>query len=164
VSPLDWVLELADDDAADLALDPDDLSSDPFYLDELTYDPLAFTSAAGARSLAAVLPPAWAELDRGFGAMTLPVLFVHGSDDPVVPVAHAKAWSGRLARARLAEFAGARHDVLNESVHREVAAAITEFVLADGTDSAGARPTAVTGERAEPTVLPNCPPARVARP
>jgi len=30
----------------------------------------------------------------------------------------------------LAEFAGARHDILNETVHREVAAAITEFVLA----------------------------------
>jgi hypothetical protein len=29
----------------------------------------------------------------------------------------------------LSEFEGARHDVLNETVHREVAAAITEFVL-----------------------------------
>ena len=37
--------------------------------------------------------------------------------------------AGRLAGARLAEFAGARHDILNETVHREVAAAITEFVL-----------------------------------
>ncbi len=48
ISPLDWVVALGDDDAAELSLDPADLSSDPFYLDELTYDPLAFTSAAGA--------------------------------------------------------------------------------------------------------------------
>ena len=132
LSPLDWVVALGADDAAELALDPADLSSDPFYLDELAYDPLAFTSAAGARSLATVLPPAWAELadaDAGFGRVTLPVLFVHGSDDPVIPVAHAREWAGRLPRARLAEFAGSRHDILNEAVHREVAAAITEFIL-----------------------------------
>jgi hypothetical protein len=29
---------------------------------------------------------------------------------------------------QIAEFAGARHDVLNETMHREVAAAITGFV------------------------------------
>jgi alpha-beta hydrolase superfamily lysophospholipase len=127
LSPLDWVLALGDDDAAELDLA--DLSSDPFYLDELAYDPLAFTSAAGGRTLATVLPQAWDELAGAFGQVTLPVLFVHGAEDPVVPVAHARAWSSRLAGARLAEFAGARHDILNETVHREVAAAITEFVL-----------------------------------
>jgi alpha-beta hydrolase superfamily lysophospholipase len=132
ISPLDWVLALGDDGAPDLDLDPAGLSADPFYLDELAHDPLAFTSAAGARSLAAVLPPAWDELAAGFGQVPLPVLFVHGSDDPVVPAEHAREWSARLKRARLAEFAGARHDILNETVHREVAAAITEFVLTAG--------------------------------
>lgn len=43
LSPLDWVLALGDDEAAGLDLDPADLSGDPFYLDELAYDPLAFT-------------------------------------------------------------------------------------------------------------------------
>ncbi len=140
LSPLDWVAALAGDDAAELALDPADLSSDPFYLDELAHDPLAFTSAAGGRSLAAVLPAAWAELDSGFGQVPLPVLLVHGSDDPVIPVAHARQWAGRLKRARLAEFPGARHDILNETVHREVAAAVTEFILTAGgqADAAGA--------------------------
>ena len=131
LSPLDWVVALADDDAAEIALDPSDLSSDPFYLDELAYDPLAFTSAAGGRSLATVLSQAWAELD-GFEQVPLPVLFVHGSDDPIVPVADARNWAGRLKRASLAEFPGARHDILNETVHREVAAAVTEFILAAG--------------------------------
>jgi alpha-beta hydrolase superfamily lysophospholipase len=130
ISPLDWVLALGDPGAPDLDLDPAGLSSDPFYLDELAYDPLAFTSAAGARSLAAVLPAAWDELAGDFAQVALPVLLVHGSDDPVVPVAHAREWAGRLKRARLAEFPGARHDILNETVHRDVAAAITEFVLA----------------------------------
>jgi len=40
---------LGDADAPDLDLDPADLSSDPFYLDELAHDPLAFTSAVRTR-------------------------------------------------------------------------------------------------------------------
>ena len=127
LSPLDWVLQLGDGD--DLDLDPADLSSDPFYLDELAYDPLAFTSATGALSIAAVLSQAWEELAAGLAQVPLPVLLVHGEQDPVVPAAHAREWAGRLKGARLAEFAGARHDILNETVHRAVAAAITEFVL-----------------------------------
>ncbi len=71
-----------------------------------------------------------------------------------MPAAHARAWSGRLAGARLAEFAWARHDILNETVHREVAAAITEFVLNAGAGSAGVRP-AVSGHP-----LPAAQPAR----
>jgi alpha-beta hydrolase superfamily lysophospholipase len=131
LSRLDWVAALADDDADDIALDPSDLSSDPFYLDEMAYDPLAFTGDVSGRGLATALSQAWAQLD-GFRQVTLPVLFVHGSDDPIVPVADAREWAGRLKRARLAEFAGARHDILNEAVHREVAATITEFILTGG--------------------------------
>jgi alpha-beta hydrolase superfamily lysophospholipase len=137
LSPLDWVTALAEDDQAGLDLDPADLSGDPFYLDELAYDPLAFTSAAGARSIAAVLSAAWAELADGFAAVPLPVLLVHGTEDPVVPAAHVREWAGRLKRGQLAEFAGARHDVLNETVHREVAAAITGFILAAGEAAPG---------------------------
>jgi alpha-beta hydrolase superfamily lysophospholipase len=53
----------------------------------------------------------------------------------VVPAGHAREWAGRLKRARLAEFAGARHDILNETVHRDVAAAVTGFVLSGGAGS-----------------------------
>jgi alpha-beta hydrolase superfamily lysophospholipase len=131
LSPLDWVLGLGEDDGG-LDLDPADLSSDPFYLDELAHDPLAFTSAAGARSITAVLTQAWAEIEAKLAQVPLPVLLVHGELDPVVPAAQARDWAGRLKRARLAEFAGARHDILNETVHREVAAAIIGFVLSGG--------------------------------
>ncbi|HVX21317.1 MAG TPA: alpha/beta fold hydrolase [Acidimicrobiales bacterium] len=143
LSPLDWVVELAGaGNDAELALDPSDLSSDPFYLDELENDPLAFTSAAGAHSLVSVLPPAWEELERGFADVSLPVLFVHGADDPVAPVDLTRRWSARLPDGRIEAFAGARHDVLNEHVHRDVAAAIVDFVAAvtavpDNTDSTG---------------------------
>jgi alpha-beta hydrolase superfamily lysophospholipase len=129
ISPLDWVTEMIADGSDTLSLELSDLSADPFYLDELENNPLAFTSAEGARSLHAILPLAWTELAANFGNVTLPVLFVHGTEDPVVPVAVARDWSARLASAALTEFPGARHDVLNETVHRDVAAAVTEFVL-----------------------------------
>jgi alpha-beta hydrolase superfamily lysophospholipase len=128
LSPLDWVTELASTPGASLSLDPDELSADPFYLDELENDPLAFTSAAGAASLLSILPPAWSELEGSFGRVALPVLIVHGAQDPVVPVAIARDWAARVPDGRLAEFAGAHHDVLNETVHRDVARAITEFI------------------------------------
>jgi alpha-beta hydrolase superfamily lysophospholipase len=128
LSPLDWVPALADEGADEIALDPSGLSADPFYLDELAYDPLAFTGDVSGRPLATALSQAWAEMD-GFAGLPLPVLFVHGADDPIVPVADAREWAGLLPRARLAEFAGARHDILNETVHREVAAAVTDFIL-----------------------------------
>jgi alpha-beta hydrolase superfamily lysophospholipase len=129
LSPLEWVIALREEGDGDLALDPSDLSSDPFYLDELENDPLAFTSAAGAQTLLDVLPPAWAELEQGLGDVALPVLFVHGGADPIAPVSDARAWSARIPNGRIAEFVEAHHDVLNESAHREVAAAITQFVL-----------------------------------
>jgi alpha-beta hydrolase superfamily lysophospholipase len=129
LSPLEWIVALGEEGNGDLTLDPSDLSSDLFYLDELENDPLAFTSAAGAQSLLDVLPPAWIEFEQGLGDVSLPILFVHGGDDPIAPVSDARAWSSRVPNGRIAEFAGARHDVLNESVHREVATAITEFVL-----------------------------------
>jgi alpha-beta hydrolase superfamily lysophospholipase len=127
LSPLEWLNELAAD-GGELSLDPADLSADPFYLDEIQNDPLAFTSATGAQSLLRTLPLAWDELRQDFGRTTLPVLFVHGSQDLIVPVSVARDWAARLPSGRLAEFAGARHDVLNETVHREVATVITDFV------------------------------------
>lgn len=131
ISPLDWVDDMIESGSDELSLEPSDLSADPFYLDEMEHDPLAFTSADGARSLHQIFPPAWAELAANFGDLTLPVLFVHGSEDPVVPVAIARDWSARLPAAKLAEFPGGRHDILNEIMHREVAATIIDFVRAE---------------------------------
>lgn len=150
LSPLEWVTELSADGAgATLSLDLADLSSDPFYLDELENDPLAFTGAEGAGSLLSTLPPAWAELRARYRRIALPVLFVHGAQDPIVPVGVARDWAARVPEGRLAEFADARHDVLNETVHREVAAAITGFIrsVAEPAEArpAGERPVRATG-------------------
>jgi alpha-beta hydrolase superfamily lysophospholipase len=69
------------------------------------------------------------ELELGFEAIALPVLFVHGGNDPIVPVSDARSWSARIPDGRITEFPGAHHDVLNETVHREVAAVVADFVI-----------------------------------
>jgi alpha-beta hydrolase superfamily lysophospholipase len=130
LSPLDWIAELAGDPEAKLELDADDLSSDPFYLDGLENDPLAFTETPGPSALLSTLPPAWELLASDPGRLNLPVLLVHGEDDPIVPVEVPREWSTILPDVTLRVYPGARHDVLNETVHTEVAATIAEFARA----------------------------------
>jgi len=52
---------------------------------------------------------------------------VHGVNDPIAPVGAVRAYAEQVDRLQLKEFPGA-HDILNETVHREVAAAIVDFI------------------------------------
>lgn len=127
IEPPAWVTALLEGGEDGLSLDPNDLSADPWYLDALANDPLAFTETEG--SPVDALPAAWEELADSFASVRLPVLFVHGAEDPVAPVERARHWAAELDDARLAEFPGGRHDILNDTAHAEVAAAIGDFVL-----------------------------------
>jgi alpha-beta hydrolase superfamily lysophospholipase len=60
--------------------------------------------------------------------LTVSTLAVHGGADPIAPLSAVRAWAEHLSA--LHEFPGARHDILNETVHCEVASAIVEFVTA----------------------------------
>jgi pimeloyl-ACP methyl ester carboxylesterase len=85
-------------------------------------------AAAGVRrgALYEPVPPGWAGR-ADLGAVTQPVLGIHGADDPVSPLAAARA---RYAAgpAELFAIAGGRHDVLNDVTHRTVAATIILFL------------------------------------
>ncbi len=90
----------------------------------------------------------WPEVAAGLaaGRPDVPVLFVHGEDDPVVPIADARANVAQLPRARLAAFPGDLHDVLNEHdrdvVHETVAAFVTApWTWRQPTDRAALLPT-----------------------
>ena len=125
-APLAPIPELLDSDSS-FDLDPAVLSADPFYLDSLENDPLAFVDADG-RTLAR-------ELDKGLGVLSadLPklsvrTLAVHGVNDPIAPVGAVRAYAEQIESLQLNEVAGGRHDILNDSAHREVAQAIVEFI------------------------------------
>ena len=125
-APLVPVAGLVDADST-FEIAPSQLSADPFYLDQMENDPLAFVDADGG--------PLARELDRGwdtFGAklpgLTLPTLAVHGSNDPIAPVGAVRAYAEQIAALSLFELTGGGHDILNDVSHREVAARIAAFV------------------------------------
>jgi alpha-beta hydrolase superfamily lysophospholipase len=126
LSPLPWLSEVSGET---LELDPAALSSDPFYLDELENDPLAFTTGDVVATLGAILPTAWARLDEELPNLSVPLLAVHGENDQIAPLEGVTAWSKRLPALQLEVIENAGHDVLNEMAHQRVADRVATFVL-----------------------------------
>jgi alpha-beta hydrolase superfamily lysophospholipase len=96
-------------------------------------------------ALAEPVPAGWlaaADLSR----VPVPVLALHGVDDPVSAVDAARGRYAGAPRTELVTVRGARHDVLNDQTHRSVAATIVLFLerLRAGADLApivGTEPT-----------------------
>ena len=125
-APLVPIPEMLDADSS-FDLDPGWLSEDPFYLDSLENDPLAFVDADGT-PLARALDVAWDRFGSDLPKLAVPTLALHGVADPIAPVGAVRAYAEQIEPLQLKEFPGAHHDVLNETVHREVAAAIVDFI------------------------------------
>jgi acylglycerol lipase len=129
----EWVdAELAAGDDQEVDLDPSRLlSTHPGYVHALMHDPLTWHGGFRPETLRAVVR-VWPEAARGLaaGLPALPVLFVHGEDDPVVPVTDPWRSAAQLPHARVVTFPGDLHDVLNEHdrdhVHDVVAAFVAE--------------------------------------
>jgi acylglycerol lipase len=125
---LDWV-DAADDD--DIDVDPSEMfSTHPEYVHALLHDPLTWHGGFRPETVRA-LAATWPEIAAGLaaGEPDVPVLFVHGEEDPVVPIEDARANAAALPQARLVSFPGDLHDVLNEHdrdvVHESVATFVT---------------------------------------
>ena len=125
-APVVPIPELLDTDAT-FELEPGWLSADPFYVDSLENDPLAFVDADGT-SLARELDRAWDRFGADLPNLSVPTLAVHGINDSIAPVSAVRAYAEQIPPLQITEFAGGRHDILNETMHREVAQTIVEFV------------------------------------
>lgn len=125
-APLVPIPELVDLNTA-MNLDATGLSSDPFYLDCIENDPLAFTSA-DSRNLTRELDRAWDRFGSELPNLTVPTLAVHGAIDPIAAPGAVRAYADQIPALRYLEFPGTRHDVLNDSSHAAVAAAIIAFI------------------------------------
>ena len=73
------------------------------------------------------IPVGWESL-ADLGRLTVPVLGLHGTADPVSPLDAARERYRRAPRAELVSIAGGVHDVLNDITHRTVAATIVLFL------------------------------------
>jgi pimeloyl-ACP methyl ester carboxylesterase len=78
--------------------------------------------------LTRALDRAWDRFGAELPGLTVPTLAVHGEDDPIAPISGVRAYADEIPTIRVRAFDDARHDILNESVHRQVAAAIVEFI------------------------------------
>jgi alpha-beta hydrolase superfamily lysophospholipase len=125
-APLVPIPELLDADTS-FDLEPGWLSDDPFYLDSLENDPLAFVDADGG-PLARELDKAWDRFGSVLPKLAVPTLAVHGVNDPIAPIGAVRAYAEQIDPLQLKEFPGGHHDILNDTMHREVADAIVTFI------------------------------------
>ncbi|OIJ67805.1 alpha/beta hydrolase [Streptomyces mangrovisoli] len=127
-----WALPgrlLALDEIPDTPISPGALSRDPAVAAAYAADPLVWhggmkrpTVEAFARTLDTVA--------RGGDVGALPVLWLHGEADPLVPLPGSRVGVTALSGGRLTErvYPGARHEVFHEENRDEVFADLTGFL------------------------------------
>jgi alpha-beta hydrolase superfamily lysophospholipase len=120
---------LALDEIPDTPIGPAALSRDPRVGAAYQADPLVWhgpmkrpTVEAFARTLETV--------SRGGRIGSLPLLWLHGDDDRLVPLAGSRVGVEEIRGERLTEriYAGARHEVFHETTKEQVFADVTDFL------------------------------------
>jgi alpha-beta hydrolase superfamily lysophospholipase len=124
---LDQLLQL--DEIPDVPLDPTVLSRDPTVGDAYAADPLVWHGPFKRPTVAAMAATNEAiKADESIG--DLPLLWVHGADDQLVPIEGTRVGIERLRGEtyRKHEYAGARHEVFNETNSVDVLRDVTDFI------------------------------------
>jgi alpha-beta hydrolase superfamily lysophospholipase len=138
--PLPWV-EAEFEAGSEKVESPDPramFSTHPGYVDALLNDPLVHRGPVPRQTMEAVMRT-WPEVAAAVaeGRPSLPVLVLHGEDDPMVPIDHSRALVAQLPQATLRTFPGDLHDVLNEHDREAVHEVVADFVRARTRQSAG---------------------------
>lgn len=120
---------LAADDIPDTPIDPQALSRDPAVGAAYAADPLVWHGPFKRPTLEAIRTML-ATIDAGPDFDTLPVLWLHGTADQLVPYEGTAAGWSHLAGAgdEASTYLGARHEVFNETNRREVLDDVAAFV------------------------------------
>jgi alpha-beta hydrolase superfamily lysophospholipase len=122
---------LALDEIPDVPLDITTLSRDPAVGETYAADPLVWHGPFKRTTLEA--------MDRGLAAIAagtalgdLPLLWIHGEDDQLVPIEGTRAGIERLRGPRFTErtYPQARHELFNELNADEVIGEVTAFIRA----------------------------------
>jgi alpha-beta hydrolase superfamily lysophospholipase len=89
------------------------------------------------------VPGGWDER-ADLAAVRVPVLGLHGAEDPISPLAAVRPRYAAAPDAELVAIAGTRHDALNNMTHRTAAATIVLFLERLRQEGDGHPPIAVT--------------------
>lgn len=113
----------------DVPIDPSWLARDPEVGQRYLEDPLVWHGPFKRPTLEALV----ASIDRvasGGDLGSLPTLWIHGEEDPLAPLAHAREAVERIRGTRLEErvYPGAKHEILNETNQDEVLADVIAFI------------------------------------
>jgi alpha-beta hydrolase superfamily lysophospholipase len=113
----------------DVPLDSETLSRDPAVGEAYVADPLVWHGPF-KRPMLEAWQRALAAVDAGPDLGDLPLLWVHGADDQLVPVEGSRSGVAHLGGGRHEEhvYPGARHEVFNETNAEEVLADVTAFL------------------------------------
>lgn len=120
---------LAADEIPDAPVDPSTLSRDPEVGRAYVDDPLVWHGPFKRRTLEA-LKDCLGTITAAGAVDTVPVLWLHGSDDALVPVdGTATGWATFAGRGSSSkQYPGARHEIFNETNRDEVLDDVLDFV------------------------------------
>ncbi|WP_330460926.1 lysophospholipase [Streptomyces sp. NBC_00820] len=120
---------LALDEIPDTPISPAALSRDPAVGAAYAADPLVWHGPMKRPTLQAFVRTLETVAEGG-DIGPLPLLWLHGDDDRLVPLPGSRVGVERLSDGRATEriYAGARHEVFNETNRAEVFADVTRFL------------------------------------
>ncbi|MFF4492327.1 alpha/beta hydrolase [Streptomyces sp. NPDC001544] len=120
---------LALPEVPDTPVSPAALSRDPAVGAAYSADPLVWHGPMKRPTLEAFVRTL-ETVDKGGDVGALPVLWLHGADDRLVPLPGSRPGVERLTGGRAAEriYAGARHEVFHETNRAQVFADVTRFL------------------------------------
>jgi alpha-beta hydrolase superfamily lysophospholipase len=122
---------LALEEIPDVPLDVTTLSRDPAVGETYAADPLVWHGPFKRTTLEAIERGLQA-VESGPGLGDLPLMWIHGQDDQLVPIEGTRAGIEHLRGPRYVEriYPEGRHEMFNEPAAEEVLADVTEFIRA----------------------------------
>jgi alpha-beta hydrolase superfamily lysophospholipase len=102
------------------------LSTDPRVLEAYLADPLVERKMTA--SLAVELMDAVARTGPGGADVALPLLVLHGGDDPICACEGSERFAAAARSARFIRYPGLRHEIFNEPSFRDVLADVASFL------------------------------------
>jgi alpha-beta hydrolase superfamily lysophospholipase len=110
----------------DAGLDLQGLSTDPRVLEAYLADPLVERKMTAA--LAVELMAALERTGPGGADVALPLLALHGGDDPICSPTGSERFAAAAPRGRFIRYPGLRHEIFNEPSYRDVLGDVASFL------------------------------------